>query len=84
MADLTVPWRNISFLVVPNWFLRTEAANDDTRIFLCTCGIPPSNSSVMPECLRNVHHLYQLPDCLVAVALAMPLDALRLPLAIIS
>ena len=28
-----------------------------------------------------MHHLYQLPDCLVAVALEMPLEALRLPLA---
>ena len=36
------------------------------------------------ECWKNVLHLYQLPDCLVAVALAMPLEALRLKLAMIS
>ena len=47
-------------LVVPNWFRRTEAENDDTRILLCSCEIPPRNSSTIPECLMNVHHLYQL------------------------
>ena len=31
---LIVPWRSNCFLVVKNWFLFTEAANDDTRIFL--------------------------------------------------
>ena len=71
------------FLVGPNWFLCTEAANDDTRVFLCYCGIPPSNSSAMSECLRNVYHLSQLLDCLVAVALVMLLDELRMTLAII-
>ena len=81
IADLTVPWRSICFLIVPNWFCRTEAANDDISIVLCSCGIPPRNSSAIPEFLRNVHHIYQLPDCLVAVALEMPLEALRLPLA---
>ena len=70
-------------LVVPNWFCRTEAANDDKRILICSCGIPPRNSSVIPEFLGNVHHLYQLPDWLVALALAMPLEASRLPLAMI-
>ena len=83
MADLKVLWRSICFLVVPNWFLRTEAANHDTRIFLCSYGIPPRNLSAIPECLRKVHHLYQLPDCLVAVALVMLLEVSMLPLAII-
>ena len=50
------------FLVVPNWFRRTEAANDDTRISSALVGSPTSNLSVIPVCLRNVHHLYQLPD----------------------
>ena len=84
MADLTVPWRSICFLVVPNCLRCTETANDDTRIGIYYCGIPPSNLSAIPECLRNVHHLYQFPDCLVAVALSMPLEASRLPLAMIS
>ena len=84
MEDLTVPWRTIIFLVVPNWFLCTEAANDDTRIVLCSCEIPPRNLYAIPECLRNMLHLYQFPDCLVTVDLAMPLEASRLPLAMIS
>ena len=62
------------FLVVTNWFRCTEAVNDDTRIVLCSCGIPPMNSYVIPECLRNFPHLSQFPDCLVAVALAMLLE----------
>ena len=72
------------FLVVPNWFCSTEEANDDTRIVLCSFGNPPSNSPVIPECLRNVHHLYQLPDCLVAVDLVMLLEASSLTLDMIS
>ena len=84
MEDLTVLWRIICFLVVTNWFCCIEAANDDTRIVLCSCGIPPRNVYVIPECFRNVHHIYQLPDCLVAVVLVMPLEALRLTLAMVS
>ena len=84
MVDLTVRWRITCFLVFPNWFRCTEAANDDTRIVPCSCGIPPKNLSVIPECLRNVPHLSQLPDFLVAVALEVPLEALRIPLAMIS
>ena len=63
---------------------RTEAANDDTRIVFCACGIPSMNLSIITECWRNVPHLYQLPDYFIAVALAMPLEASRLPLAMIS
>ena len=48
MADLTVPWRSICFPIFPNWFPRTEAANDDTRIVFCACGIPYRNFSVIP------------------------------------
>ena len=84
MADLTVTCRSTCFPVFPNWFRRTEAANDDTRIVFCACGIPSSNLSVIPECFRNVPQISQLPDCLVVVALAMPLEASRLPLAMIS
>ena len=62
----------------------TGEANYDTRVVVCSYGIPPSNFSAMPECLINVHHLYQLPDFFVAVALAMPLDMLSLKLAMIS
>ena len=49
VADLTVPWKIICFLVVPNWFLCTEVVNDDTRIFLCYCGVSPRNLSAVPE-----------------------------------
>ena len=84
MTDLTVTCRSIYFLVSPNWFCRTEAANDDTRIVLYSCGIPHRNSSAISGCWRNVHHLYQFPDCLVAVALAIPLEESMLTLAIIS
>ena len=52
--------------------------------FSVLVGFISRNLSVIPECLRNVPHLSQLPDCLVAVALAMPLEASRLPLAMIS
>ena len=48
------------------------------------CGIPSRNLSVIPECWMNVSHLSQFPECFVAVALAMPLEASRLPLAMIS
>ena len=82
MVDLTFPWRSICFLIFPDCFCRTEAANDDTRIVFCAYGISSRNLSVIPECWRNVYHLSQLPDCLVAVALAMPLEASRLPLEI--
>ena len=54
---LTVPWRSVCFLVVLNWFLCTDAANDNTSIVLCSCGIPPKHFSVMPECVRKFHHL---------------------------
>ena len=84
MADFTVLWRRTCFPVFPNWFRCTEAENDDTRIFFCACGIPSRNLSVIPECLSNIPHLYQLPECLVSVALVMPLEASRLPLAMIS
>ena len=84
MADLTVPWRSTCFPVFPNWFRLTKSANDDTRIVFCACGIPCRNLSVIPEYLRDITHLYQLPDCLVAVALVIMLEALRLPLAMIS
>ena len=77
-------WRSIFFLVVSNWFSLTEAENDDTSISLCSCGIPPSNSSSVPKYLRNVHHLYQLLDCLAVVAFAMRLESSRLPLHMIS
>ena len=84
MADLTVPWKIVCFLVFTNWFRCTEAENDDTMIVLYCCGIPPKNLSVIHECLRNVHHLSQLPDCFVAMALAVLLEASRLSLAMIS
>ena len=84
MADLIVLWRSICFHVFTNWFLRTEAANYDTRVSSALVGPPPRNLFAIPVCLRNVPNLYQFPDCLFAVVLAMPLKESRLPLAIIS
>ena len=84
MADLTVPWRSVCFLVVPNWFCRTEAENYDISISAALVGSPPINVSVIPECLSNIHHLYHFSEFLVAVALVMPLESSRLPLARIS
>ena len=71
-------------LVVLNWFCCNEVENDDIRVSSALVGYLPRNSSPIYVCLRNVHHLYQLPDFLVAVAFVMPLDASRLPLAMIS
>ena len=71
------------FLVGPNWFRRTEAANDDTMVSLLLWDTP--QEFVCDSCMfEDVPHLYQFPECLVAVALAMPLKASRLPLAMIS
>ena len=83
MMDLTFLWRSVCFFVLPNWFLCTAAVNDDTMIFLCCCGIPPKNLSVVPECVINVQHLSQLQDRLAAMYVVMPLVALRLPLVMI-
>ena len=83
-AALTVPWRSFCLHVAPNWFIRTDAENDDTSIFLCTCGILSSNLFLVPVCVVNVHHIYQLPDLLVAVALAIPLVLSRMLLVKIS
>ena len=38
-------------MVVPNWFLCTDAVNYDKRNVLCSCRIPPNNVSLMPECV---------------------------------
>ena len=78
------PFWRIRFLVVPNWFRRTEAANDDTRVSSALLGPPPRKLFDIPICFSNVPHLYQFPDCLVTVALVMPLKASRLSLAMIS
>ena len=84
MAALTVLWRSLGLRVVPNGFLCTDAVNDDNRIVFSPCGIPSRNLFVMPVCLMNVHHLSQLPDCLVAVALAIPSVVSRMLLVTIS
>ena len=52
--------------------------------FLRLWDTPPMDSSVLPVCFRNFHHLYQFIDYFIAVVLAMPLKASRLPLAMIS
>ena len=53
-------------------------------LFSVLVGFLPGIFSVISECLRNVPQIYQLPDCLVTVALEMPSEASRLPLAMIS
>ena len=50
MVDLTVPWRSIFSLVVPNWFRCNEAANDYIRVSSALVGSPPRNSSTIPVC----------------------------------
>ena len=57
--------------VAPNCFLRTGSDNYDTSIVFSPCGIPSSNLFVMLVCVKNVHHLSQFPDFLVAVDLAI-------------
>ena len=63
----------MAFFVVPNWFLCTDAENYYTSVILSLCWIPSSNFSSMRVCVRNVHHVFQLTDSLVAVALNIPL-----------
>ena len=40
-AGFKVPWSGFCFLVVLNWFLCTEAENDDTMIFYVLVESPP-------------------------------------------
>ena len=61
-SALMVMSRNLDFFVAPNWFLYTDAANDDTRVFMYPCGIPYSSLFLMPVCVSNVHRCSQLPD----------------------
>ena len=69
MVALTVPWRILDFLIATNWFLCTDAVNDDTKIVFFPFEILSRNLFVMPVCVRNEHHLSQLPYGLVSVAL---------------
>ena len=43
----------------------------------------PNNFSVMPEDVTDFHYLSQLPDCLDAVDLTIPLVLSRMPLVLI-
>ena len=61
------------FLVLTNWFFRTDYVKDDTRMVLYSCGIPSSNFSLAPEWVRKVHHWYHFPDCLYTMALGITL-----------
>ena len=73
MVYLTVTWRSVDLFVVPNWFICTDAANDDTSVVLAMFWIPSRNFSSIPACVRNVHHISQLSDWLVSVSLDIPL-----------
>ena len=66
-----VPWRSLVLRTALNWFLHTDALNDDTRIVFSPFWIPSRNLFVMPVCVRNVHHISQFTDFLVAVALSI-------------
>ena len=77
-AVLTVTWRSLDLRVAPKSFLRTDVANDDTRIIFSSCGVTSRIFLMIPVCLRNVHHLSQLPDFLVAVDLLIPLVVSRM------
>ena len=83
-TSLTVTWRSLELFVVPNLFFCTYVVNDDTIIVLYHCGIPSRDLSLMPVCERNLHHLSQLPDCLVVVTLGIPLVVSRMSLVTIS
>ena len=71
MVDLTVSWRILGLRVAPNWFLCTDAENNDTVVVFSPCVIPSRNLFVTLVCVINMHHLSQLPDFLVAVGLAI-------------
>ena len=73
MEALTVLWRILDFFFVPNWFLCADSTNDDTSVVLALCWSPSRNFSSTSPCVNNVHHLYQFPDFLVAVALDISL-----------
>ena len=62
----------MNLFVAKNWFLRTDAENDDTRNIFYPCGIPYRNLLVISVYVSNVHHLSQLPDFLVALDLEIP------------
>ena len=61
-SALTVLWRSLNLFVVPNWFLRTDTANYDTSVVLDLCWSPSRNLYLTPTCVRNVYHIFQLPD----------------------
>ena len=42
-AVFMVTWRSVGLSVAPNWFLCTDAANDDTVIIFYPCGVPSKN-----------------------------------------
>ena len=50
MAALTVLWRILDLLVAPNWFLCTDAKNDETSIVFSPCGILSRNLFLMHVC----------------------------------
>ena len=81
---LTVPWRSLGLGVAPKRFICTDAVNDEKIIVCYTCGITSRSLFAMPVCVRNVHHLYQFPDCLVAFTLAIPSVVSRMLLVKIS
>ena len=64
-------------------FIICSTANDETRVVLSPCGILSRYFSLTPACVSNVHHLKQLPDCLVVVIFYIPLVVSRMLLSTI-
>ena len=69
METLTVTWMRLSFFVVRNLLLCTDAANYYTSAVFPPCGIPSRDFSLATGCGRNVQHFYQFPYLLFAVDL---------------
>ena len=62
MVYLTVLWRSVDFFVLKNWFLCTNAANDNTSVVVASFWILSKIVSLTPACVSNVHHVSLFPD----------------------
>ena len=56
-----MPWRSVAIFVLKNWFLCTDATNDDAIVVLATCWSLSNNIYSTPACVRNVQNLSQFP-----------------------
>ena len=65
---------------MPKWLLCNDATNAFTRIGFSHCGVLSSNLFFMPVYVRNVNHIYQVSDSLVAVDLEINMFMSRMRL----